>query len=140
MSAKKQTKRIIKLLSIGKRKVAVAKASIKPGTGKVRINSKPLDLWGPKYLVSRIKEPLMIAGDLAKDVDITVSVRSSGISSQADAIRTSIAKALAEEKGEKLKKAFLDYDRTLVVSDMRQNEPWKPGSSKPRAGAQKSKR
>ena len=140
MSAKKQTKRIIKKLSIGKRKVAVAKASIKPGTGQVRINSKPLDLWGPKYLVARIKEPLLIAGDLAKDVDITISVRSSGISSQADAIRTALAKALAEEKGEKLKKAFLDYDRTLIVSDMRQNEPWKPGSSKPRAGAQKSKR
>jgi len=125
---------------IGKRKIAVAKARLKPGTGKIRINSKLLDLWGPKYLVARIKEPLEIAGDVVNKVDITVSVHSSGISSQADAIRTAIARVLADHVGDKLRTAFVDYDRTLIVPDMRQNEPWKPGSSKPRASAQKSKR
>ena len=125
---------------IGKRKVAVAKATIRPGTGIIRINSKLLDLWGPKYLVARIKEPLEIAGDVVNTVDITVTVRSSGISSQSDAIRTAIARALADHVGDKLKTAFVNYDRTLIVPDMRQNEPWKAGSSKPRASAQKSKR
>ena len=126
--------------SVGKRKVAIARAVLKPGTGKVRVNSKPLDLWGSKYLVSKIKEPLVIAEDFAKKVDINVVVKSSGVSSQADAIRTAIAKALAEFGGEELKKSFIEYDRTLIVPDMRQNEPWKPGASKPRASAQKSKR
>jgi small subunit ribosomal protein S9 len=126
--------------SVGKRKIAVAKATIRAGKGIVRINSKLLDLWGPKYLVERIKEPLGIAGEIAGKVDIDVTVRSSGVSSQADAVRTAVAKALAGFGGEKLKKAFMDYDRTLMVSDVRQNEPWKPGASSPRSSAQKSKR
>jgi small subunit ribosomal protein S9 len=126
--------------SVGKRKIAVARAVLKPGTGKIRVNSRPLDLWGPKYHVQRIKETASLAGNIMGKVDIEVSVRSSGVSSQADAIRTAIARALADYGGDKLRKTFLDYDRTLLVPDMRQNEPWKPGSSKPRASAQKSKR
>jgi len=126
--------------SVGKRKVAVARAVLKPGRGTIRINSKPLELWGSRYLVDKIKEPLMLAGDTVEKVDINVSVRSSGVNSQADAIRTAIARALADFGGENLRKTFLEYDRTLLVPDMRQNEPWKPGSSKPRASAQKSKR
>jgi small subunit ribosomal protein S9 len=126
--------------SVGKRKIAVAKATARAGKGIIRINSKLLDLWGPKYLVEKIKEPLVIAGETANKLDIDVTVHSSGISSQADAVRTAVAKALAEFGGEKLKKAFMDYDRTLMVSDVRQNEPWKPGASSPRSSAQKSKR
>ncbi|MBR9689908.1 MAG: 30S ribosomal protein S9 [Candidatus Altiarchaeota archaeon] len=126
--------------AVGKRKVAVARAVLSPGIGKVRINSKLLSLWGPRYLVRRIREPLILAGPIADKVNIDVSVRSSGISSQADAIRTAIARVLAEHGGEELRKTLVSYDRTLLVPDMRQNEPWKPGSSKPRASAQKSKR
>lgn len=126
--------------AVGKRKIAVARAVLRPGAGRVRINSKPLRMWGPKYLVQKIKEPLNLAGDIAGKVDIDVSVRSSGISSQADAVRTAVARALADYGGEAMRKKLLDYDRTLLVPDMRQNEPWKPGSSKPRASAQKSKR
>lgn len=126
--------------SVGKRKVAVARAVLTPGSGRVTVNSKPLELWGPRYFVERIKEPLYIAGELARKVDISVSVRSSGVSSQADAVRTAVGRALAEHGGEKIRRALLDYDRTLLVPDMRQNEPWKAGSSKPRAAAQKSKR
>ena len=125
---------------VGKRKIAVARATLKPGKGIVRINSKPLELWGPRYLVEKIKEPLHLAGSIAKKVDIEVNVRSGGISAQADAIRTAIGRALAAYGGEKIKRAFLEYDRTLLVPDMRQNEPWKAGRSKPRAAAQKSKR
>ena len=126
--------------AVGKRKIAVARATLKPGAGRIRINSRPLELWGPKYLVMKIKEPLVIAGDISKKVDIEVTVRSGGISAQADAIRSAIGRALASYGGEKLKKAFVEYDRTIVVPDMRQNEPWKAGRSKPRAAAQKSKR
>lgn len=126
--------------TVGKRKVAVARATLSPGSGKVLINNRPLDLWGTKYQRARIKEALMLAGDLRKDVDINVNVGSGGASGQADAVRTAVGKALAEHGGEKVRKAFLDYDRTLLVADMRQNEPWKPGRSKPRAAAQKGKR
>jgi small subunit ribosomal protein S9 len=126
--------------AVGKRKVAVARAVLKPGSGVVRVNSKPLELWGPKYLVQRIREPLQLAEGVAAAVDIDVEVHSSGVSSQADAVRTAVARALAEHGGQKVRDRFLDYDRTLLVPDMRQNEPWKPGASKPRAAAQKSKR
>jgi len=126
--------------TVGKRKIAIARATLRPGTGMIRINSIPLELWGPKYLREKVREPLLLAGSLSKKVNIDVNVRSGGISSQADAIRTAIARALAEYGGEKVKRAFIEYDRTLIVPDMRQNEPWKPGRSKPRAAAQKSKR
>ncbi len=137
-AAPKKAKKLIR--AVGKRKVAVARAVLRPGAGRVRVNSRPLSLWGPRYLVKKIEEPLSLAGEVAGKVDIEVSVRSSGMSSQADAVRTAIARALAEYGGEPLRKKFLEYDRTLLVPDMRQNEPWKPGSSKPRAAAQKSKR
>lgn len=126
--------------TVGKRKVAVARAVLKPGKGKIKINSKPLNLWGPKYHVDRIKEPLKLVGEMADEVDIDISVQSSGVSSQADAVRNAIGQALAEYGGEEVEKKLRDYDRTLIVPDMRQNEPWKPGASKPRAAAQKSKR
>jgi len=137
-SKKKDKKKVVR--AVGKRKVAVARAVLKPGSGRVRVNSKPLELWGQKYYVQKIREPLQLAGDLANEVDISVSVHSSGVSSQADAVRTAVANALNDYSGGKLREKFLDYDRTLLVPDMRQNEPWKPGRSKPRAAAQKSKR
>ncbi len=128
------------VFEVGKRKVATARAVLRPGKGTVRINSKPLELWGPRYLVYRIKEPLELVEELAGKVDIEVTVRSGGMSSQADAARTAIGRALARYGGEKIKNLLLGYDRTLLVPDMRQNEPWKAGRSKPRASAQKSKR
>ncbi|MBR9681199.1 MAG: 30S ribosomal protein S9 [Candidatus Altiarchaeota archaeon] len=126
--------------TVGKRKIAVARATLVPGTGNLTINSKPLEIWGPKYLCDRIREPLFLSGDLWKKADIKINVRSGGSSAQADAVRTAVGKALAEFGGEKIKKTFLEYDRTLLVADMRQGEPWKPGRSKPRAAAQKGKR
>jgi small subunit ribosomal protein S9 len=138
--AKKPSKGKKVISAVGKRKIAIARAVLRPGSGKVRVNSRPLRLWGPKYLVQRIEEPLSLVGEVAGKVDIEVSVHSSGISSQADAVRTAVAKVLADYGGETIRKKLLEYDRTLLVPDMRQNEPWKPGSSKPRASAQKSKR
>ncbi len=127
--------------AVGKRKIAVARATLRPGKGRVRINSTPLELWATRYYRMKVMEPLILAGDkYASQVDIDVNVSSGGLSSQADAARTAIARALVEFYGEKLKELFLAYDRTLLVPDMRQNEPWKPGPSKPRAAAQKSKR
>jgi small subunit ribosomal protein S9 len=112
------------ILEVGKRRLAIARAIIKEGTGKVFINSKPLDLWGTDVLRLWIKEPLILAGDLAKTVDIHVNVRSGGIVGQAEAVRQAIAKALVKySKDKKLKQKFLEYDRNLLVYDPRRNEP-----------------
>jgi len=123
----------------GKRKCALAKAVLKEGKGIVRINSKLLDTLQPEFLKLRIMEPLLIAGDVAKKVDISINVKSGGWQGQAEAARLAIARALARYD-KKLKEKFLAYDRSLLVADTRRKEPYKPNDSKARAKRQKSYR
>jgi len=124
----------------GSRKSAVARATLTPGAGTVRINSQLLDTYEPAMSRLKIQEPLLIAGDRAKNVNISVSVRGGGISSQAEAARLVIARALAEYD-KTLQKEFLDYDRMLLVADVRRKETHKPNChGKARAMRQKSYR
>ena len=136
---KKTEKREEKIVfSTGKRKTAVARARIKAGSGRILINDIPLDLWQPEYARIRIREPLLLADEFVKKVDIKINVKSGGISSQAEAIRQATAKGLVEFfKDEKLKKTFLDFDRSLLVYDPRRCEPHKPSRSK--AGSRRHK-
>lgn len=131
------------ILATGKRKTAVARTTIRAGIGKVMINGKPLDLWEPEYTRLRIREPLLLAGNITQKVDIRVNVRGGGINSQADAIRQSIAKGMVEFfNDEKLKNIYLEYDRGLLVYDPRRTEPHKPSRSSKgaRRHKQRSKR
>lgn len=124
----------------GKRKKAVARAVAREGTGKLRINNRPLSSINSEFVRLKIQEPLMFAEDTAAKLDIDVNVNGGGVISQADAVRLAIAKALALYNP-KLKKVFLDYDRTLLVADVRQREPRKPNTAgKARAKIQKSYR
>ena len=124
----------------GKRKRAVARATLKQGSGQVFINNKPLDLYTPKLSKARIQEPLILAGDVAKKLDFKITVRGGGISGQADAVRLAIAKCLSEHSP-KLKDVFLEYDRQLLVADVRRKEARKPNSQgQARAKRQKSYR
>jgi len=126
----------------GKRKRAVARATIKKGKGFVKINSKSLKIYTPDMARLRIQEPLLLAGDLINDLSITVNVNGGGWSSQAEASRLAIAKALVEYTGSPdLKKKYLDYDRHLLVADTRYKETKKPLThSRARAKRQKSYR
>ncbi len=126
----------------GKRKRAIARATIKPGSGVVKINNKLLDFYEPRISRLKLREPLIIAGDLVNKVDVSVNVFGGGISSQADASRLAIAKALVEfSKSDKLKEEFLNYDRNLLVADVRRKEPAKPNRhGQARAKRQKSYR
>ena len=125
----------------GKRKRAVARASIKAGSGKVSINNVPLENISPRLAGMRIMEPILLAGDMTKKVDITVSVNGGGVMSQADAVRLAIGRALVSfTKDKKLERVFLDYDRQLLVADVRRKETRKPNDSKARANRQKSYR
>ena len=119
----------------GKRKRAIARAALKPGTGKIRINKRLLDTINPKLARLKIKEPLILAGEIAQNVDIDVRVSGGGIMSQADASRLAIGKSLVKHN-KKLEKVFLDYDRQLLVADVRRKEPSKPN----RHGQARSKR
>lgn len=124
----------------GRRKTSVARATIKPGKGIFRINNEDLESYvGSDLLCLKIKEPLTIAG-LEGKYDILVKVFGGGQNSQSEAIRQALARALVEEKGEVLRKTFLEYDRSLLVSDTRFKEMKKPNNSHARAKRQKSYR
>ena len=125
----------------GKRKTAVARASIKAGTGIVRINSVPLQTYGPELARFKIMEPLALVPEMAAKVDIDVSVAGGGIMGQAEAVRTAVAKAIVEFFGdEELGKAFKHYDRSLMISDIRRKLPKKPLGRGARKKRQKSYR
>lgn len=124
----------------GKRKSAVARATLKPGTGRVTINNVALDTWGSNLLRTRIREPLILADKHASKIDIAITTRGGGATGQADASRLAIGRALVE-LDEKLQPILLDYDRMLLVADVRRKEPAKPNShGKARAKKQKSYR
>lgn len=138
---KKEKPKIV--FTTGKRKTAVARAKIVQGKGRVLINSSPLEVWGNEALRLWVKEPLLLAGDLPKIVDIEVNVKSGGIAGQSEAIRMAIARGLVEFfKSKDLRNKYLEYDRNLLVYDPRRTEPHKPSASKrgARRHKQRSKR
>ncbi|HDD70582.1 MAG TPA: 30S ribosomal protein S9, partial [Candidatus Woesearchaeota archaeon] len=104
-------KNIKTIHEVGKRKKAIARATLKEGKGIVRINSQELITLPPNMYRRRIEEPLILSGETLKKVNINVNVTGGGVNGQADAIRLAIAKALAAYD-KKLHKQFLNYDRT----------------------------
>ncbi|HEX7514463.1 MAG TPA: 30S ribosomal protein S9 [archaeon] len=127
--------------SSGKRKTSIARASFKEGTGIIRINKKLLDVVEPALVREKIEQPLYLAGDLAKRLNISVIIRGGGVMGQADAARTAIARGLIDWTNDlNLKDLFLKQDRSLLVNDYRQKEPKKFGGKGARARRQKSYR
>ncbi len=129
------------VITSGKRKTAIAKAVIREGVGRVRINRIPLEIYQPELARLTIMEPLIIAKDLAKKVDIDVTVKGGGFMGQAEAARTAIARGLVEWCGdEELRRAYLQYDRYMLVNDIRRKEPKKQGGRGARKRRQTSYR
>ncbi|RLI84483.1 MAG: 30S ribosomal protein S9 [Archaeoglobales archaeon] len=129
------------VITSGKRKTAIAKAVVRDGVGRVRINKIPIEIYQPELARLTMMEPLIIAKDLAKRVDIDVTVRGGGVMGQAEAARTAIARALVEWSGdEELRRAYLEYDRFLLVNDVRRKEPKKQGGRGARKRRQTSYR
>nr|AKQ03334.1 30S ribosomal protein S9, small subunit ribosomal protein S9 [uncultured archaeon Rifle_16ft_4_minimus_37913] len=131
-----------KIITSGKRKTAVARAVTTEGNGKITINGKPYETL---QVLDRLKieEPVRIAKNVLGKIDfnIEVKVKGGGEKGQVEAARISIARALVAATGSKeLEKAFLDYDRNLLVADVRRKEAYKPGDSKARRKRQTSYR
>ncbi len=125
----------------GKRKMSIARATIKKGNGNVKINKKSLEILHPELAREKIREPLILAGEIPNKINIDVKVKGGGVMSQAEAARNAIAKGLVDYTGDKsLKEKYLKYDRHLLVADVRRTEPQKPCRSSARAGKQTSKR
>jgi small subunit ribosomal protein S9 len=129
------------VLATGKRKTAVARATVRKGIGTVRVNDRPLELVEPEMVRQKIQEPLLMVGDRTKTLDIAVYVRGGGIVGQASAARTAVARGLLSWlKDDQLKEMFRHYDRSLTVSDPRRKLPKRPGGRGARKRRQKSYR
>ena len=130
------------VVASGKRKSAIARAVVRPGSGKVMINGKLLDYYEPQIARMKLQEPLLLAGESASKVDVEIDVRGGGVMGQAEAARLAMAKGiLAFTRDKKLEKTFLEYDRHLLVADVRRKEVRKPNRhGKARAAVQKSYR
>jgi len=135
-----KSKRI--LLTSGKRKTAIARATIKPGSGRIRVNNTPLEILEPKIARDKIIEPLLRASDeIWKQIDINVKVSGGGFMGQAEAVRTAIARALVKwTRSTRLQTILTDYDRTMIAGDARRKEPKKFGGPGARSREQKSYR
>jgi small subunit ribosomal protein S9 len=128
-----------------KRKTAIARAVVRQGKGRITINKRPYTIIENKYLLGMIQEPLNIVNnfnpEFLKKVDIVINVTGGGQISQMVSSRGCIAKGLVKYYDNKdLEKAFLVYDRTLLVDDVRRKEAKKPLGRGARAKWQSSKR
>ena len=115
----------------GKRKTAVARATVKVGKGRVRVNSEPIEIMQPSLSRRKAMEPLIIADAMNRlsKVDINILTHGGGVMGQTDEIRTAIARGLVHYNGgaegldEELRDEYLRFDRSLLVNDPRRKEP-----------------
>lgn len=129
------------VVASGKRKSAVARASVRKGQGLVRVNSIPVEIFKPDLARVVIMEPLTLAGDKSAKVDIDINVMGGGVMGQANASRTAIAKGLVQFlEDEELERLYVKYDRSLLVSDPRRKLPKNPQGRGARKKHQKSYR
>jgi len=121
----------------GRRKTAVARLYMKPGTGKVTINKRDLsDYFSTAVLQYKVNQPFAIT-ETAGQYDLQVNVDGGGITGQADAVRLALAKALVEVNPE-WKPALKQVG--LMTRDPRMVERKKFGLKKARKKTQFSKR
>jgi small subunit ribosomal protein S9 len=121
----------------GRRKTATARVFLKPGTGKITVNQRPLDEYFGRETSRMVVHQALGAVDMSERFDVYVTVRGGGITGQAGAIRHGITRAL------------LEYDESLrptlrkagfVTRDAREVERKKVGLRKARRATQYSKR
>ena len=140
MNSVSKSKKVLVLS--GKRKTAIAQATVRLGKGRIRINNVPLEIFEPKLARDKILEPLFLVDEKVwKEVDINVKVSGGGFMGQAEAVRMAIAKGLLKwTKSTRLHTTLRDYDRTMIAGDPRRSESKKFGGPGARARDQKSYR
>jgi len=129
------------VLTSASRKTAIARCILTPGKGIVRINGRTLTTIPNKYIRLLIAEPLLLIGDMAKEINIRIKTRGGGVMSQAYAARCAIARAIVKYfKDSRIEKIFREYDRYLLIEDVRRKEMKKFGGPGARARFQTSYR
>ncbi|BAN01195.1 30S ribosomal protein S9 [Ilumatobacter coccineus] len=121
----------------GRRKRAVARASLRPGTGQFTINGKSLEAYFPTAASQMVVAEPLVVTDTRESYDIAASIHGGGASGQAGALRMAIARSLVEldpESRNDLKAAG------LLTRDPRKKESKKYGLKKARKAPQFTKR
>jgi len=121
----------------GKRKTAIARVTLRPGSGTYLVNGRPLNTHFPRPTLQRnIRQPLETVG-YEDRMDVVARLHGGGISAQAGALRHGVSRALLEAdpnlRGELKRRGFL-------TRDSRAKERKKPGLKKARKRPQFSKR
>jgi small subunit ribosomal protein S16e len=133
----------------GRKKNAVAVATVRSGKGVLRVNGSPIELLEPQSLRVKVLEPVLLLGlKRFQNLDIRIRVRGGGYVAQIYAIRQALSKGVVayyqkyvnETEKREIKELLLQYDRSLLVADPRRCEPKKYGGPGARARYQKSYR
>ena len=121
----------------GKRKTAVARVILKPGTGAYEINGRTLDVFFPRPALQRTIRTALETVGLEEKIDVVAAMHGGGVSAQAGALRHAISKALVDAdpnlRSELKRRGFL-------TRDSRVKERKKAGLKKARKRPQFSKR
>ena len=128
---------LIQYLATGRRKRATARVFLRPGTGKITVNGKPVDAHFNTYTSKSIVRQALLAAEMADKFDVMINVNGGGLTGQAGAARLGISRALIQfnlELRGKLK--ALGY----LTRDPREHERKKYGQAGARARFQFSKR
>jgi len=131
-----------KIIASGKRKTAIARATLTEGSGKIRMNKKDYKNL-QMFDKLKIEEPLRIAEKILGKLnfDVLINVKGGGEKGQVEAARLALARVIVKfSNNEQLVKAYSDYDKNLLIADIRRKEAYKPGDSKARKKRQSSKR
>ena len=130
-------RKVEQYLGTGRRKQATARIFLRPGTGKITVNGKPLEAHFNTYTSKSIVRQALLATETADKFDVMVNTQGGGLTGQAGAVRLGISRALTEFNPElrgKLKS--LGY----LTRDPREHERKKYGQAGARARFQFSKR
>jgi small subunit ribosomal protein S9 len=121
----------------GRRKTAVARVRLYPGTGSVVINDKPLEEYFPREIDrKRVRGPLL-AAKMLDQFNVMVKVVGGGITGQAGAVSHGIARALLEANADLQP---LLREQGFLTRDPRMKERKKPGLKRARKAPQYTKR
>ncbi len=123
--------------AVGRRKTSAARVRLVPGTGIVTVNGRPLIEYFPLTLwQEKVLAPLTVTGR-DKQLDVSVKVAGGGISSQAEAVRHGIARALVKWNADL---RIVLRAEGFLTRDQRSKERKKPGLRRARRGHQWRKR
>ena len=123
--------------AIGRRKAAVARVFVTPGTGKITINKREFDNYFPSTILQYVVKQPLVKLDVTEKYDIKVNLDGGGFKGQAEALRLAIARALVKMNPED-KSALKSAG--FMTRDAREVERKKPGQPKARKRFQFSKR